>query len=201
MKFKNDSQEDSGSESDWSDSEVSDTADIDEETLHKSKKPLKNPFFNKKTDSSEDSDSSDISDDSDDTEGESDADEATKFETEDQEEEDSLIRALKAAKKPKDRTCPPDIRVSKRDLTDLVFHPQQNLIATALIDGEINVFEYSNEANHLRKKLKIHKQTVRSLDFTRDGKCLISGCTNAALKVTDVVSIRGHHCVTFLLLA
>ena len=54
----------------------------------------------------------------------------------DDEGEDSLIKALKAAKQPRDRTCPPDIRHAKRDLTDLAFHPQQNMIATALIDGK-----------------------------------------------------------------
>ena len=54
------------------------------------------------------------------------------------------------------------------------------------------MFEYSNNSNKLRKKLKIHKQTVRSIEFAKDGKHLVSGCTNAALKVTDVVSKRTH---------
>ena len=53
------------------------------------------------------------------------------------------------------------------------------------------MFEYSNNSNKLRKKLKIHKQTVRSIEFAKDGKHLVSGCTNAALKVTDVVSKPG----------
>ena len=57
----------------------------------------------------------------------------------DDEGEDSLIKALKAAKQPRDRTCPPDIRHAKRDLTDLAFHPQQNMIATALIDGKFYI--------------------------------------------------------------
>ena len=53
--------------------------------------------------------------------------------------------ALKAAKQPRDRTCPPDIRHSKRDLTDLAFHPEKNLIATALIDGEWLPNAYGNQ--------------------------------------------------------
>ena len=60
----------------------------------------------------------------------------------DDEGEDSLIKALKAAKQPRDRTCPPDIRHAKRDLTDLAFHPQQNMIATALIDGKFCILIY-----------------------------------------------------------
>jgi len=192
------------------DDSSTDSDNVDEETLQKrpakkSHRPLKNPFFGegaKKSKSSkvkfEDEDETDSW--SDDSDGESDFSDTDSGEDEevsssikdgtadddDDEGEDSLIKALKAAKQPRDRTCPPDIRHAKRDLTDLAFHPQQNMIATALIDGEINLFEYSNNSNKLRKKLKIHKQTVRSIEFAKDGKHLVSGCTNAALKVTDV---------------
>lgn len=182
----------SDSDSDWSDS---DAENIDEETLQKKKtvkKPMKNPFFKSSKDKQESSDdeSDDLSEeDSEDSSSLSDADDGeddTKKSDKQEDDEDDLIRALKAAKQPKDRTSPPDIRISKRDLTDISFHPDQNLIAAALIDGEIDIFEYSNQANLLRKKLKIHKRNVRSIEFSKDGRTLLSSCTNSSLKMTDV---------------
>ena len=50
------------------------------------------------------------------------------------------------------------------------------------------MFEFSNESNKLRKKLNIHKSTVRSVEFDRFGKYLISGSKDKSFKVTDVVS-------------
>ena len=52
----------------------------------------------------------------------------------------------------------------------------------------MSMFEFSNESNKLRKKLNIHKSTVRSVEFDRFGKYLISGSKDKSFKVTDVVS-------------
>jgi len=187
MPKKKDMESDSDDSSEYDSDDQTDTDEVDEDSLQKESQkkslaPKKNPFFKKKQDTDDsDDDASDENNSDDDMEHTS---EDNKEENGD--EEDSLIRALKAAKEPRDRTCPPDIRHSKRDLTDLAFHPDQNLIATALIDGEINVFQYANQGNQLKKKMKIHKQTVRSIEFDKAGRNLLSGCTNAALKITDV---------------
>ena len=152
--------DDSSSEYNSEDESSTETEDVDEDTLQrgsgkKSHKPMKNPFHfaNKRTKKdASDSDSEDDDDsDSDDSDDE-DADDVQKgdgaAEGDEVDEEDSLIRALKAAKQPRDRTCPPDIRLSKRDLTDLAFHPEKNLIATALIDGNEQLCCFCVELYH-----------------------------------------------------
>ena len=142
--------DDSSSEYNSEDESSTETEDVDEDTLQresgkKSHKPMKNPFHfaNKRTKKDESDSEDDDDSDSDDSE-EDDVDDVKKGDgaagEDEEEEEDSLIRALKAAKQPRDRTCPPDIRLSKRDLTDLAFHPEKNLIATALIDGNEQLF-------------------------------------------------------------
>ena len=50
------------------------------------------------------------------------------------------------------------------------------------------MFEYSNEANKLQKKLKLHKGAVRSVEFDRTGKFLVSGSKDKSFKITDIVS-------------
>ena len=84
----------------------------------------------------------------------------------DDEGEDSLIKALKAAKQPRDRTCPPDIRHAKRDLTDLAFHPQQNMIATALIDGKfyIQLIYFLSYCGEILMKLATNNPSCRLKD-------------------------------------
>lgn len=53
----------------------------------------------------------------------------------------------------------------------------------------MSLFEYSNELNKLRKKLKLHKGAVRSVEFDRSGKFLVSGSKDKSFKITDIVSI------------
>ena len=49
--------------------------------------------------------------------------------------------------------------------TDLSFHPEADLIAIGNISGELSVFNYTNEANKIQKKLKLSKKTLRGLEF------------------------------------
>ena len=84
------------------DSDDEDVADIGEEA-GKAEEIEENPFFAGSDDS--DSDVSDVSDDDDDDE-----DEAAGGSKEPVDEEDELIKALKAAREKKVRNCPPDIK-------------------------------------------------------------------------------------------
>ena len=50
-------------------------------------------------------------------------------------------------------------------ITDFIFHPEADLIAIGNISGELSVFNYTNEATTVQKKLKLSKKTLRGLEF------------------------------------
>ena len=59
------------------------------------------------------------------------------------------------------------------------------------------MFEYSNEANKLQKNLKLHKGAVRSVEFDRTGKFLVSGSKDKSFKITDIVSEKERPSLVF----
>ena len=69
--------------------------------------------------------------------------------TENVEEEDDLIKSLKAARQKKECNCPPDIKTSDL-ITDISFHPESDCIAVSGITGDLSIFKYSNEENKPR---------------------------------------------------
>lgn len=184
-----------------SDSDQDDTSDnaTDSEEIATEPKPessskntvVQNPFQH--------DDSSDVSSDSEsDFDSGSDCDDETE-ETKisenaelEEDTEDPLIKALKAAKERnqnKERNAPPDLKFSN-EVMDISFHPELNLLGVSLIDGQIDIFEFSNEQNKLKKRLKIHKHSVRTLEFDVTGNRIFSGSggTNdiGTVKITDV---------------
>ena len=70
--------------------------------------------------------------------------------TENVEEEDDLIKSLKAARQKKECNCPPDIKTSDL-ITDISFHPESDCIAVSGITGDLSIFKYPNEENKLEK--------------------------------------------------
>ena len=117
-------EEDSDEDSDDSSDDFSDTGDSD-------------------LDSDDDDDSSVDSDDENAADGD---DDYKKAEGDEEEEEDPLIVALKKAKEKQERSAPPDIKFRNIDLTDISFHPSENLIVASHVDGKkfkiktLNVF-------------------------------------------------------------
>ena len=55
--------------------------------------------------------------------------------------------------------------------------------------GEMSMFSLSNEVNKLIKKFKVHKGAVRTVEFDKTGKFLLSGSSDKSFKITDIVSI------------
>ena len=55
------------------------------------------------------------------------------------------------------------------------------------------MFEVTNEENTLKKKMKIHKDSVRSIEFNVDGSALYSASVDRVIKITDVVSVPGSN--------
>merc|ERR1711936_1531167 len=86
-----------------------------------------------------------------DSDEDSDDDESKEDETEPAcDDEDDLIKSLKAARQKKERNCPPDLKCSEL-LTDLSFHPEEDVLVIGNISGDLSVFSYSNEENKLKK--------------------------------------------------
>lgn len=126
----------------------------------------------------------------DDSDSDADSDEET-AEKEDEKvedagtDEDAFINMLKAAREKKVREAPPDIKL-KQTVTDLSFHPEEDILAVSNIQGEISLFRYSNEENKIEKKLKLHKGGIRCLDYSLDGRKILTGGKDKFVKVYDV---------------
>ena len=165
---------DSDLSDDDDDTDAEDVSDIGEEAGKS--KTEENPFFN-----GSDSDGSDISDDSDD---EADEDMKAKTKAAEGDEEDDLIKALKAARQKKERNCPPDIKTSEL-ITDISFHPDSDLIALGNLSGDLSIFKFSNEENTLQKKLKLSKKTLRGLEFDETGSSLLTISKDKSFRILD----------------
>lgn len=100
-------------------------------------------------------------------------------------DEDELIQSLKAARQKKERTCPPDLKCSEL-ITDLSFHPEEDVIVIGNISGDLSVFSYSNEENKLKKKLKLSKKTIRGVEFDESGSSLLTISKDKTFRVLDV---------------
>ena len=96
-----------------------------------------------------DTDEEDVPDEDTDEEDVPEADTDEEEGTENVEEEDDLIKSLKAARQKKECNCPPDIKTSDL-ITDISFHPESDCIAVGGITGDLSIFKYSNEENKPR---------------------------------------------------
>eukprot|EP00088_Acartia_fossae_P043225 TRINITY_DN4550_c0_g1_i5.p1 TRINITY_DN4550_c0_g1~~TRINITY_DN4550_c0_g1_i5.p1 ORF type:complete len:490 (-),score=137.15 TRINITY_DN4550_c0_g1_i5:1909-3378(-) len=130
-----------------------------------------------------DFDSDDDSDDSDD--GGDDMDDKNDEADKGFNDEEDLIAALKSAREKKARDCPPDIKL-KESATDISFHPEENIIAVSNLLGELSIFSCSNEENKALKKLKLHKGGIRSIEYSVDGKHILTAGKDKTVKVVDV---------------
>merc|ERR1719391_392283 len=100
-------------------------------------------------------------------------------------DEDYLINMLKSAREKRVREAPPDIKL-KHTVTDVSFHPDENILAVSNIQGEISLFRYSNEENKIEKKLKLHKGGIRCVDYSLDGLKILTGGKDRFVKIYDV---------------
>jgi len=164
-----------------SDSDASD--DLDEDTENEypdigeepgNPRTQENPFY-KDSDSDGDTDMSDSEEDS--------ADEISKAADVD-DEEDDLIKALKAARQKQARNSPPDLKTSEM-VTDISFHPEADIIALGNISGDLSLFSYSNEENSLMKKLKLSQKSLRGLEFDESGSSLLTISKDKTFRILD----------------
>jgi len=88
---------------------------------------------------------------------------------------------------------PSDITLDQH-IFDLCFHPSQDLVATGLISGEVKLFRYSLERNDQLSHWKLHHAACRTVDFSCDGKYLLSGSSDCSVRVIDVDTCKEVHC-------
>lgn len=100
------------------------------------------------------------------------------------EEDDETVKAIIAAIK-KPRTSPPEIKLDDF-IADICFHPDEDIIALATITGDVHLYKYANEENTLLKKIEVHTKACRDVEFTEDGKYLVTGSKDKSLMITDM---------------
>ena len=138
-----------------------------------------------------DSDDSDVSmsdsDESGDDNVESDAgDEALEETVDDEEEEDEVIKAIRGASEAK-RDHPPVIHCEDF-ITDLCFHPHEDLLAVSNIVGDVVLYKYTNDENSIVRTLEVHTKACRDIEFSEDGKTLFSASKDKSVMLSDVES-------------
>lgn len=106
-------------------------------------------------------------------------------------EDDDIIVAICNAAKPQEKTKPPDLRTSLNCMvTDISFHPNEELIAMSDIEGEITCYKYGNEENELLHTLNHHKKSCRALTFNHDGALLFSASKDKSVVITDTETMK-----------
>ncbi|XP_055596001.1 WD repeat-containing protein 55 homolog [Uranotaenia lowii] len=99
-------------------------------------------------------------------------------------EEDEVIKAIiTEIKKP--RSKPPDIK-TEDFVTDLCFHPDQDLLAVGTTTGDLLVYSFTNDECTLKNTHEVHSKSIRDIEFNDDGTILISTARDRSIMVTDV---------------
>ncbi|KRT79714.1 WD40 domain-containing protein, partial [Oryctes borbonicus] len=105
-----------------------------------------------------------------------------------EEEEDAVIKAIREASAKK-RDHPPVIECDSF-VVDICFHPGEDLLAVANIDGDVLLYKYTNEENTLLQTIELHEKACRSIDFSDDGNTLFSASKDKAIMLTDVETCK-----------
>lgn len=95
-----------------------------------------------------------------------------------------MIKAIiSEIKKP--RSKPPDIKTDDF-VTDLCFHPEEDLLAVGNTAGDLLVYKLTNDECTLRDTHEAHTKSIRDVEFTLEGDALISTARDRSIMVTDV---------------
>jgi WD repeat-containing protein 55 len=98
-------------------------------------------------------------------------------------EDDEVVKKiLTELKKPRQK--PPNIQTEDFP-TDLSFHPDQDILAVGTVMGDLLVYKYSNEENKLLYTHEAHTKAIRDIEFSTDGREVISGGRDKSIMITD----------------
>uniref|UniRef100_A0A182MZ01 WD repeat-containing protein 55 homolog n=1 Tax=Anopheles dirus TaxID=7168 RepID=A0A182MZ01_9DIPT len=99
-------------------------------------------------------------------------------------EDDDVIKAIIAEIK-RPRSKPPNIQ-TEDFVVDLSFHPCEDVLAVGTSVGDVLMYKYTNEENVLAATQELHTKAVRCVEFSRDGKSIISTGRERSIVVMDV---------------
>ena len=99
-------------------------------------------------------------------------------------DDDDVVQAILQARE-KHKTHPPTI-TCEDGVSSLSFHPYEELIAVGTYTGDIHLYKYSNDANDLKSTNELHMKAVRDVEFSIDGKTLLSCSKDKSILITDV---------------
>lgn len=101
----------------------------------------------------------------------------------DDEEEAIVNRIISEAKK--EQNHPPDIKTDEF-VVDISFHPISDLVAVALITGDIAMYKYSLSECSVVSTYETHTKACRDVEFSDDGDTLYSASKDKGIVLTDV---------------
>lgn len=101
-----------------------------------------------------------------------------------EEEEDEVIKAIRRENQ-RQRDHPPVIHCEDF-ITDISFHPQADILAVALIVGDVAFYKYSNESNELLNTVELHTKACRDIEFSEDGAVLFSVAKDKSIMLSNV---------------
>lgn len=116
----------------------------------------------------------------------SDENDVTEENVQEEEEEDEVIKAIRRENQ-RQRDHPPVIQCEDF-ITDICFHPKNDVLAVASIVGDVAFYKYTNEANELVNTLELHTKACRDVEFSEDGKLLFSAAKDKSVMISDVES-------------
>lgn len=105
-----------------------------------------------------------------------------------EEEEDEVIKAIREASTKK-RDHPPVIECESF-VVDICFHPHEDILGVANIEGDVLLYKYSNDENTLLHTIELHNKACRAIDFSKDGKILFSTSKDKAIMLSDVETCK-----------
>lgn len=103
---------------------------------------------------------------------------------EQEEEEDEVIKAIKRENQ-KQRDHPPIIHCEDF-ITDICFHPKNDILAVASIVGDVIFYKYTNESNEILNTLELHTKACRDIEFSENGNLLFSVAKDKSVMITNV---------------
>lgn len=101
-------------------------------------------------------------------------------------EEEAIITRIIAETK-REQNHPPDIKTDDF-VVDISFHPISDLVAVALITGDITLYKYSLAECSIVSTYETHTKACRDVEFSDDGDTLFSASKDKGIVLTDVAT-------------
>ncbi|GLH05045.1 WD repeat-containing protein 55 homolog [Gryllus bimaculatus] len=101
-----------------------------------------------------------------------------------EEEDDEVVKAI-IRERNKVRQHPADIECEDF-VTDICFHPSEDIIVAATVTGDALVYKYNNDNNELSETLELHLKSCRDVEFNDDGTLLYSTSKDKSIMVSDM---------------